>query len=122
MFFFRIWSSKYGYRKEYFVELLGDSLSDEDDSLTTEIVQDELPEITAPTIEPADVENNKEFFIENFQCLGSTPTEDKEEPVFSSVVDAIPTQTVEFSRNTFQRTSISARFIQRSKTSSIRSV
>ena len=102
----------------------GDSISDEEDLLTTEIVPkwDELPEIPAPSIGRADVENNKEFFIENFECLGSTPTEDKEEPVFQSATEEAPSEPSPFVRNTFQRTSISARFIQRSKKSSARFV
>ncbi|CAB4010948.1 Hypothetical predicted protein [Paramuricea clavata] len=104
-------------------EPTGDSISDEEDLLTTEIVPkwDELPEIPAPSIGRADVENNKEFFIENFECLGSTPTEDKEEPVFQSATEEAPSDPSPFVRNTFQRTSISARFIQRSKKSSARS-
>ena len=102
--------------------LPGDSISDEEDLLTTEIVPkwDELPEIPAPSYERADVESNKEFFIENFECLGSTPTEDKEEPLFQSGSEAALDEPLPFERNSFHRTSISARFIQRSKQSSVR--
>lgn len=104
--------------------ITGDSISDEEDLLSTEIVPkwDELPEIPAPSIERADMESNKEFFIENFECLASTPTEDVGEPLFCGSTETVPTEPLAFEKNSFHRTSISARFIQRSKQSSVRLV
>ena len=103
-----------------YLTISGDSTSDEEDLLTTEIVPkwDELPEIPAPSLERAEVEN--EMFIKNYECLGSTPTEDKEEPVFEKANEQDISDPLPFDRSTFHRTSISARFIRRSKKSSIR--
>lgn len=96
-------------------------MSDEELS-TEEIIPkwDELSEEPAPVVDRADVENSKEFLMENFECLGSTPTHEKDEYGFKSGPEAVPEEPLPFDRNSFHRTSISARFILRSKQSSMR--
>ena len=90
--------------------------------MSTEIIPkwDELPEIPAPSVQQAEMESD--IFIENFECLGSTPTEEKEEALFRNASEAAPDEPLPFDARSFHRTSISARFIQRSRQSSVRLV
>ena len=65
-------------------------------------------------MDKAEVDHNEVFLQEHYESLGSTATDEKEE--FEGGV--IPTQPLPFDRNNLHRTSISARFILRSKRSS----
>ena len=86
--------------------------------MTKEIIPkwDELSEEPAPTMDKAEVDHNEVFLQEHFEGLDSTATDEKEESQFKSGV--IPTEPLPFDRNSLHRTSISARFILRSKRSS----
>lgn len=99
---------------------LGDSISDDEDLLTAEIAPkwEEFSDMPSRSLEQ--VETREEFYNENFENLNMTPTEIKEELLFQDATKALPDQPLPFDRNNFHRTSISARFIQRSKLSSSR--
>lgn len=99
-----------------------ESKSDDEDLLAKEITPkwDELSEEPAPTIDRTEPEDDKEFLLENFECLSSTPTQEKAEFEFKSAEEAALDQPLPFDKINFHRTSISARFIMRSKQSSAR--